>query len=169
VCVYFSGDILLSYSAKQPEVLVGIVAMALKTITTYPILLFCGREAIKSLITECSSCQLHLPRTELTSRIVIAGVWFALTLLLAVFIPDIGEVIKMLGSLAAVFIFILPGLSLFQYAERSDPSFRRKKTVFWMLTSFLFMALGSFIFGVVFTQTIQYNLNDHPSEVPICY
>lgn len=41
-----NADILMSYSAKRPEILAGIVAMALKTITTYPILLFCGREAL---------------------------------------------------------------------------------------------------------------------------
>ena len=38
------NDILMSYDAKKPEVMVAILAMALKTYSTYPILLFCGRE-----------------------------------------------------------------------------------------------------------------------------
>ena len=36
-------------------------------------------------------------------------VWFAASLVLAVLIPDIGQVIQILGSLAAVFIFVFPG------------------------------------------------------------
>ena len=52
---YVNADILMSYSAKRPEVLAGIVAMALKTITTYPILLFCGREALNRFGRVCPS------------------------------------------------------------------------------------------------------------------
>lgn len=35
--------------------------------------------------------------------------WFLLTLLLALFIPDIGKVISVIGGLAACFIFVFPG------------------------------------------------------------
>ena len=45
-------DILLDYDANRPEVMFGVIAMAVKTIFTYPILLFCGREAAQSLIKE---------------------------------------------------------------------------------------------------------------------
>lgn len=48
---------------------------------------------------------------EKTRRAVIATVWFSLTMVLAVVCPDIGVVIDALGSLAAVFIFIFPGMS----------------------------------------------------------
>lgn len=37
--------------------------------------------------------------------------WFLLTLLLALFIPDIGKVISVIGGLAACFIFVFPGTS----------------------------------------------------------
>lgn len=46
---------------------------------------------------------------EKKRRISIASIWFVLTVMLAVVSPDIGIVIDALGSLAAVFIFILPG------------------------------------------------------------
>ena len=42
-------------------------------------------------------------------RYCIAVVWFSLSLILAVFLPDIGVVISALGELAAIFIFIFPG------------------------------------------------------------
>jgi sodium-coupled neutral amino acid transporter 7/8 len=37
------SDILEAYDAKDPVVFVGLVSLALKMYTTYPILLFCGR------------------------------------------------------------------------------------------------------------------------------
>ena len=39
---YITTDILLSYD-PDPEVLIAVVLIAVKTYTTYPILLFCGR------------------------------------------------------------------------------------------------------------------------------
>ena len=45
-------DIMMSYSAKEPQILVGILCLILKTVTTYPILLFCGREGLKSILSE---------------------------------------------------------------------------------------------------------------------
>ena len=36
-------DIISNYSANKPTVMVALIAMAAKTYTTYPILLFCGR------------------------------------------------------------------------------------------------------------------------------
>lgn len=38
-----TADILVAYNPQHPLVLVGFVALALKIITTYPILMFCGR------------------------------------------------------------------------------------------------------------------------------
>ena len=49
--------------------------------------------------------------TEKRRRVTIATVWFILTLVLALVSPDIGSVINILGSLAAIFIFVFPGTS----------------------------------------------------------
>ena len=46
---------------------------------------------------------------ERRRRVLQTLVWFLLTLLLALFIPDIGKVISVIGGLAAWFIFIFPG------------------------------------------------------------
>ena len=43
----------------------------------------------------------------------------------------------------------------FQVTLRSDPSFVLQKSVLLMISSFIFMFLGAFIFGVVLTQAIQ--------------
>lgn len=50
---------------------------------------------------------------ERRRRLFQTGTWFLLTLLLALFIPDIGRVIAVIGGLAACFIFIFPGKGIF--------------------------------------------------------
>ena len=92
-------------------------------------------------------------------RYVCVTIWFCLSLVLALVIPNIGDVIKMLGSLAAVFIFIFPGLCLFMSAMNSDPAILLKKSWAFIVTSFVFIAVGSFIFGVVFVQGINGLIN----------
>lgn len=47
---------------------------------------------------------------ERRRRVLQTLVWFMLTLLLALFIPDIGKVISVIGGLAACFIFVFPGV-----------------------------------------------------------
>ncbi|XP_071746788.1 sodium-coupled neutral amino acid transporter 7 isoform X4 [Lepeophtheirus salmonis] len=122
-------DILLMYDASDPKILMANIAMALKTITTYPILLFCGREAIISVIFHSGG------GTRLVSNIDL--------------------VIKALGSLASIFIFVFPGICLFKYTLRVDPSFVRKKTIAILLISIIFQVIGFFIFGVVLTQAVR--------------
>lgn len=52
---------------------------------------------------------LDVERNEKQRRIGLTIVWFVASLLLALFVPDIGKVISLLGSLAAIFIFVFPG------------------------------------------------------------
>ena len=125
-------DIISNYSATKPSVMVALIAMAAKTYTTYPILLFCGRsesfrylmfkyfslfrEGLDSLLKDLVLSEEGALRWEKTRRVVIATTWFILTMILAIEIPDISAVINMLGSLAAVFIFVFPGICLLQTA-----------------------------------------------------
>ncbi len=131
------SDLLMNYSAKRPEVMAAVAAMAAKTFATYPILLFCGREAIVSLASEACSFRegdgdsegvggsgSNIDNDEsggggCTKRIffrlfrpALVTAWFAASLAAALLVPNIGQVIQQLGSLAAVFILVLPGLAL---------------------------------------------------------
>ena len=49
-------------------------------------------------------------RQERVYRYSIVSVWFVVTLLIALCVPNIGYVISLLGGLAATFIFLFPGL-----------------------------------------------------------
>ncbi|XP_026277621.1 putative sodium-coupled neutral amino acid transporter 7 [Frankliniella occidentalis] len=162
VCGYLTfgslvtSDILESYSGENPFVLLGIGAIAIKTFTTYPLLLFCGREAISTVWCELfGSSQTEIALTEFRRRVTIASLWFISTLLIAVVSPDIGVVIDVLGSLAAIFIFVFPGLCLLQSTLRSDPGLYLNKHRFLVLAAFAFIVVGTFMFGVVLTQAIE--------------
>ena len=155
---------------SRPEVIIGILAMALKTITTYPILLFCGREAFTCALEEikllcrrrstrtspldelvASSVQLD---TNVKQRCVVVLCWYALSLLCAILVPNIGTAISFLGCLAAVFIFTIPGLILMALILRSDSSLVRTDMALLILSG-VFNVIGAFIFGVVLTQDVQ--------------
>ena len=51
-----------------------------------------------------------VPETvEVRSRCVLSFLWIALTLLIAMFVPDISKIISVIGGVSAAFIFIFPG------------------------------------------------------------
>lgn len=59
-------------------------------------------------------------RLESRSRYTLTAVWVTVTLLIAVFVPDISKVIGVIGGISAFFIFIFPGLCL-MFAMQSEP------------------------------------------------
>ena len=94
-------------------------------------------------------------------------------MILAIEIPDISAVINMLGSLAAVFIFVFPGICLLQTALTrwmssrfwksknfisSDPGLVTRGSKVRIAGAFAFLLLGAFLFGVVLTQVIYFCL-----------
>lgn len=46
---------------------------------------------------------------ESRSRYMLTVLWITLTLLIAMFVPDISKVISVIGGISAFFIFIFPG------------------------------------------------------------
>lgn len=162
------ADILTNYSASKPTVMIALIMMALKTYTTYPILLFCGREGISSIMKDLGGGGEETEKKELIRRIVIASVWFVCSVILAVAIPNIGAVIKILGSLAAVFIFIFPGLCLLQTSLTTDPTMFRQKTKWKILVAAGFLIIGALIFGVVLSQGLIFDLSSTHSPKPFC-
>ncbi|XP_074645499.1 sodium-coupled neutral amino acid transporter 7-like isoform X2 [Tubulanus polymorphus] len=160
------SDILVSYY-PDAAVLVAIAMMAGKTYTTFPILAFCGRSALDSVW--CS--MLKLPPDEIAMhekrrRIVQTTIWFLSSLALAVFIPNIGVVISLLGSLAALFIFLFPGLCLLQVAFAQESSIKRWKYWVLVITAVIFIVLGTFILGVVSVQSIMNDVNNDGTSKP---
>lgn len=155
-----NNDILVSYSASDPLVIAARVLMAVAMLTSYPILHFCGRAALFS-ITGLDAFELNITseqkrKTELRRRVVATFIWFLTALLLAIFIPNITDVISVIGSLAAFFILIFPGLIIMQLIVDDRINWHKSCTaVFQVVLGVFFIVFGTWIFGVTFTQAIQ--------------
>lgn len=67
---------------------------------------------------------------ESRCRVVLTVVWITVTLLIAMFVPDMGEVISVIGGISAFFIFIFPGVF---YSK--DNTKRRNQVVTMDVTS----------------------------------
>ncbi|CAG0893255.1 unnamed protein product [Darwinula stevensoni] len=161
-----ASDILIMYDAKDPLVIIGITALAIKMYTTYPILLFCGREAILDLYYEVYPLA-SLSGNNQKHRILVATTWFLTSLLLAVLIPNITDIIDFLGSLAAVFIFILPGLFLLHMTLNGND---HPGTFSWwkIILASVSITLGTFLFGLVFVQAVEEDLSHRSEGIQLC-
>jgi len=162
-----SEDIISNYNANKPSVMLALVAMSLKTYTTYPILLFCGREGLSTIIKDLFISN-DTPGKEKFRRCLIATVWFVATVLLAIEIPNIGAVIHILGSFAAIFIFVFPGVCLLQTTLMRDNTLSTYKSKGKVGLAIIFIVLGFFLFGVVFTQGILSELSPVSEPVLLC-
>ena len=162
-----SEDILEDYEARKPSVMIALVALALKTFTTYPILLFCGREGLSTIIKDLFIAE-DTPGKEKFRRFLIATLWFVGSVIMAVEIPDIGAVIDVLGSLASIFIFVFPGICLLQTSLMKDPFLVSSKSKLKVAAAISFLVLGAFLFGLVLTQGILDNLQPHKPQIILC-
>ena len=112
-------DIMSLYDARDPVVVVGVVALVVKFVTTYPPLMFCGRSALDGLYAEVrqlspTEFKLNEPRR----RLVSSTLWFLSTVALAVFAPDISLTLQLLGSMASINVFVFPGMCLVSLTRR---------------------------------------------------
>lgn len=113
------ADIMSLYDAQDPIVVVGIVALVIKFITTYPPLMFCGRSALDGLYGEIRKLSPEeFKSSEKMRRYIITTVWFFSTVALAAFAPDISVTLQLLGSMASINVFVFPGMCLVSLTSR---------------------------------------------------
>lgn len=113
------ADIMSYYDAKDPVVVVGVLALVIKFITTYPPLMFCGRSAFDGLYAEIRSLSTsEFKEHERVRRYVISTLWFLTTVALAAFAPDISITLQLLGSMASINVFVFPGMCLWSLTRR---------------------------------------------------
>ncbi|XP_057339053.1 sodium-coupled neutral amino acid transporter 7-like [Microplitis mediator] len=142
------SDILQGYDDKSPSLAIAIIAIAVKNFTTYPIVLFCGRNSLLGLFRADIE-------ENVTVRAIVTLLWFILTLFAAVVISDISPVINLMGTLSATFIFIFPGICLLQSVLLKDPSIYLNKSRFLVVVAVIMTALGGFVCGLVLVQALE--------------
>ncbi|KAM9408816.1 sodium-coupled neutral amino acid transporter 7 isoform 1-T2 [Pholidichthys leucotaenia] len=149
-----SQDVLMSYPSNDIAVAIARAFIVICVITSYPILHFCGRAVVEGLWLRFRGEEVEVcVRRERRRRILQTLVWFFVTLVLALFIPDIGRVISLIGGLAACFIFVFPGLCLMQ-AKLSETDSRSASWHGLVVFAVAMVTLGAFIFGLTTTNSI---------------
>ncbi|KAL7294653.1 putative sodium-coupled neutral amino acid transporter 7 [Trichogramma pretiosum] len=153
------SDILQGYSDKSTTLTIAIIAIAIKNFTTFPIVLYCGRDAILSIFNRDVNCNFWI-------RFTITIIWFILSLIIAILVPDIAPIINIMGSLSAAFIFVFPGICLFQYILQKDPQLYLIKDRCLIVLSIFITALGAFVCGVIFVEALQ-DFQKVPEKPPL--
>lgn len=152
-------DVMVLYDASDPVVLIGIGALIVKMITTYPPLVLCGRGALDGLYAEFAKLTVNdFLKGEKKRRIIITSGWVAITLFLALFTPSIGVVLEMLGCVAVINIFVFPGICLLQVLLKHKQQMRGWRRKCLMTLSWTMLLFGAYIFGVVFTQVVVFDI-----------
>ncbi|XP_060693825.1 sodium-coupled neutral amino acid transporter 7 [Hemiscyllium ocellatum] len=152
-------DVLLSYPSTDISVTIARASITLCVVTSYPILHFCGRSVIEGLWVRYMGEDVDLSR-ERRRRLLQTLVWFFLTLVLALFIPDIGKVISVIGGLAACFILVFPGLCLI---EAKLAEIQHVDSSSWwasVLCGIFMVCAGAFIFGQSTVNSIYQDLRN---------
>ncbi|XP_035730642.1 putative sodium-coupled neutral amino acid transporter 7 [Vespa mandarinia] len=153
------SDILQGYSDKSIIVTIAVISIAIKNFTVYPIVLYCGRDAILSLFGTFVDENVKM-------RNFITFVWFIASLIIAILVPDISPVINLLGALSATFIFILPGICLLQSTLIKDPELYLNKDRLLILLAITITAIGAFVCGIVSIQALK-DLKKPLAEQPL--
>ncbi|CAL1291460.1 unnamed protein product [Larinioides sclopetarius] len=152
---HVAHNVMKMYDSDDPFVMVGVAALIIKMIATYPILALCGRDAAAGVYAELRGLKpSEFVATERSRRYVLAAVWFTSSLLLAVGTDSIGVVFKYLGSVASANIFIYPGICLMQMILKQDPDLQRRKSPYLVAYSIFITGFGAFCVGVVLSEAI---------------
>lgn len=112
----------------------------------------------KPLISEASakySCAKCSCTVEGVRFRVESVVWFFSSLLLALYVPAISDIVSFTGGLAASFIFLFPGLILLKLMLRTDLSYSTCQRVCFVAFGCAIIVIGTFIFGLSVIYTIM--------------
>ncbi|XP_071423483.1 solute carrier family 38 member 8 [Pithys albifrons albifrons] len=142
-----ASDVLMSYPGNDPVVIVARLLFGVSIVTIYPIVVLLGRSVVKDLwTTPKRGAAVVSEAHERQSRVALTVTWMAATLAIALFVPDIGKVIELIGGISAFFIFIFPaGLCLVcMTGTRSLGPRKRVALIAWGVLSVLG---GAFVCG----------------------
>ncbi|XP_076289330.1 sodium-coupled neutral amino acid transporter 7 [Lasioglossum baleicum] len=153
------SDILQGYTDKSTVLTLAIIFIAIKNFTTYPIVLYCGRDAVLNLLGMDANVTFKF-------RVLVTLIWYTLSLTIAILVPDISPVINLLGVLSAAFIFIFPGICLFRSTLLKDSELHLNKDRLLIIFAIFLVALGAFVSGVVFIEAVE-DLNRTPEDPPL--
>ncbi|XP_017296371.1 putative sodium-coupled neutral amino acid transporter 8 isoform X2 [Kryptolebias marmoratus] len=142
-----ASDILMSYPGNDVAMIISRLLFGISIVTIYPIILLLGRSVVLNLMLRVQRHRRGVVTHwfESRCRVLLTVAWITFTLLIAMFVPDMADVISVIGGISAFFIFIFPGLCLVSTMQTEDvsPRVRAVLTVWGVIT----IVVGVFIFG----------------------
>uniref|UniRef100_A0A671NI22 Solute carrier family 38 member 8b n=1 Tax=Sinocyclocheilus anshuiensis TaxID=1608454 RepID=A0A671NI22_9TELE len=106
-----ASDILMSYPGNDVVMIIARLLFGISIVTIYPIILLLGRSVILTQILRFWERRAIITSVfESRCRLILTILWITVTLLIAIYIPDMSEVISVIGGISAFFIFIFPAL-----------------------------------------------------------
>ncbi|XP_003442385.1 putative sodium-coupled neutral amino acid transporter 8 [Oreochromis niloticus] len=142
-----ASDILMSYPGNDVVMIVSRLLFGISIITIYPIILLLGRSVILNLMLRVRRHYWGIVTHSFENRCraVLTVAWITFTLLIAMFVPDMSDIISIIGGISAFFIFIFPGLCLLFTMQTENISSRVRAilTAWGVIT----IVVGAFIFG----------------------
>lgn len=153
-----SPNVMKMYNAEDPVVMIGIGALIIKMVVTYPVLALCGRGAVDGLYAELFRLSAgEFIIGEKKRRIIIVSLWFCSSLVIALYTNSIGTVIHALGAISSANIFIYPGVCLMKVVLQTDPDLLKWKSIGLIAGAILLAALGAFFAGIILIDTFLNN------------
>lgn len=144
--VKVKSDVLLNYHPNDVLVNIARVVLTIIVLSTAAMVLFCGRSCVEGLYLSFFRMSPALAEVnERRRRIVQTLVWFALSLVIALFVTDIGYAVALIGGLAALFIFFYPGICLVQEMLQYPVLTSSRKLL--IILGLFYVVLGVFIFA----------------------
>ncbi|XP_075879053.1 putative sodium-coupled neutral amino acid transporter 8 [Nelusetta ayraudi] len=154
-----ASDILMSYPGNDVVMIISRLLFGISIITIYPIILLLGRSVILNLVLRLERHRRGIVTHSFESRcrFILTVIWISVTVLTAMFVPDMSKVISVIGGISAFFIFIFPGLCLLftMQTEPVNPTIRSILIVWAVIT----IVVGAFIFGQSTTIAVMELLN----------
>ena len=144
-----------------------MVLLILKTIVLFPVIMYVGRIALEDFLSFDNLTS--SPFNQSILRIIVSSIWVVSSTILAIYVPNIAIAIDYLGSLANLFVFILPGwilyrAILFQFKPFGHPKYSSKVSNIYFIPATLFVAYGTFIMVISVNQTIGSQFQQQPNR-----
>ncbi|XP_059158345.1 sodium-coupled neutral amino acid transporter 7-like [Physella acuta] len=161
-----ANDILLSFKPTA-EVMVAVVLVAVKVCTSYPIICYCGKTAFETVWRMFWKMSPEdMLYSEKTRRVITTLVWFTLTLISSVFVPNIGVAIQILGGLSAFCVFVFPGLCLLKLMQSRTETVEKQAMKHHILTgtAVVLVIVGVFLLGQISVQVIVKNIQGETTD-----
>lgn len=149
------SDVLVNYTSDEIPVQICRVCMAVVAAFSYPILNFVTRLGCNDLVVRLSSAagmKIDNPEADKSNLrfYTITTIFFVGTLLIAMFVPNVNDIISIIGSIfATLFIFGFPGAFMVTMGLKKDtPNEKYVYIAIGALYLIFGFVVGSISFGI---------------------